>query len=337
MKMLLFIAAITAFSLTTSAQDTVTVVEKSLKMPAISPVTEYYGFAEGDKVIYSLYLDKGELKDIIISEYPGNIKFEDHSIEKVDKKIILVSRNGIYKFEYYNSFILPRTVNIKIQRIPKDAKTKSFNTNVKWIDKTDTIYQLQQDSYTLDADTTFEEVVSTTVSLNSSANQDNKNKATLDFILPANTLKWAYWIGTGEEGEKAFENDIKQFREAGIEIRGTDDPLAGVALGVSTMTHPNKGNNVHYYFISTNEETQKFARENSFKFFKQGDGVVDFSLMNYANKNPQKYYLGLRNNNPTQSIEVTVKLLAVIVNKKYKVTAENVPSYINHKVPVHEQ
>jgi len=59
--------------------------------------------------------------------------------------------------------------------------------------------------------------------------------------------------------------------------------------------------------------------------------------MNYANKNPQKYYLGLRNNNPTQNAEVTVRLLAVVVNKKYRVTTESVPSYINHKMPVNEQ
>lgn len=337
MKILLLVVAITAFSEITSAQDTVVVVEKSLKIAGMSPVTEYYGFAEGDKLIVSLYLDKGELKDVTISEYPGNVKFAGHSIEKIDKKIIPIPRNGIYEFEYYNSFILPRTINLKIQRIPKNASTKSFNTNVRWIDKTDTVYQLQQDTYTIGADTTYEEVTNTKVSMKSSAKQDNSNKAALDFLLPAGTLKWAYWIGEGEEGEKAFENDSMQFNESGIKLHGTTNPLAGLALGLSSMTHVKKEGNIHYYFISSNDETQKFIRENSFKFFKQGDGPTDFSLMNYANKNPQKYYLGLRNNNATQSVEASVRILALVVTNKYKPATENVPTYINHKVPVNEQ
>ncbi len=337
MKMLFFIAAITAFSITTSAQDTVIVVEKSIKIAGMSPLTEYYGFAEGDKMIFSLSLDKGELKDLTISEYPGNIKFADHAIEKIDKKIIVISRNGIYKFEYYNSFILPRAVTLKIQRIPKDATTRSFNTNVKWVDKIDTVYQSQQDTYTLGADTTYEEVINTKVKMNSSEKQDNSNKVILDFLLPAGTLKWAYWIGSGDEGEKAFENDTKKFAASEVKLRGTDSPLAGLAFGLNTMTHPAEGNSIHYYFISTNEETQKFARENSFKFFKQGEAVADFSLMNYANKNPQKYYLGLRNNNATKNAEATVRILAIVTNNKYKAVTESVPTYINHKVPVNEQ
>ncbi|MBK5272988.1 MAG: hypothetical protein JJE22_18460, partial [Bacteroidia bacterium] len=302
MKMFLLIAAVTTFSIISSAQDTVVVIEKSLKIAGMSPVTEYYGFAEGDKLIFSLYLDKGELKDITISEYPGNVKFSDHSIEKIDKKIIPIARNGIYQFEYYNSFVLPRTLNIKVQRIPKNAKSKSFNTNVRWIDKTDTVYQTQQDTYTLGADTSYEEVINTKVKINSSAIRDNSNKTALEFLLPAGTLKWVYWIGTGNESEKIFENDGKKFAESGIKLRGTVNPLAGFAGGLSTMTRSSEANNIHYYFISSYEEMQKFTKENSFKYFKQGDGPVDFSLMNYANKNPQKYYLGLRNNNATQSV-----------------------------------
>ena len=54
------------------SQDTVVVVEKSIKVAAMSSMTEYYGFAEGDKVVFNFWVEKGkELKDIIISEYPS--------------------------------------------------------------------------------------------------------------------------------------------------------------------------------------------------------------------------------------------------------------------------
>jgi hypothetical protein len=337
MKMLPFTVIFLLFSLMSFEQDTVVVVEKSLKVAGMSPVTEYYGFAEGDKVIFNLFLEKGELKDVTISEYPNNVKFAEHTIERLDKKVIVIPRTGVYKFDYYNSYILPRTINIKIQRIPGDKTTKSFNTNVRWVDKVDTTYPAQQETYALDADTTFEEVINTKVKINAPVITNNLNRTTLDFVLPASTLKWVYWIGTGDESEKAFENDRKKFADGGTKLQGTVNPLAGLALGLTTMTHLTEGTNIHYYFISTGEETQKFTNSVSFKCFKQGEAAADFGLMNYANKNPQKYYLALRNDNATQNVEVSVKILAIVVSSKYKAVTERVPTYITHKIPVNEQ
>jgi len=318
-------------------QDTLVVVEKSIKIAGMSPLTEYYGFAEGDQIVFSVSLDKGELKDVTIAEYPNNVKFAEHSIEKLNKKVIVIPRNGIYKFDYYNSFILPRTVNIKIQRIPKDKTTKSFNTNVRWIDKTDTTYPAQQETYSLAPDTTYEEVVSTKVKINSPANTGNPDRTILEFVLPANTIKWAYWIGAGDESEKAFETDSKKFADGGTKLRGTVNPLAGFALGLSSMTPLTEGNNIHYYFISTGEESQKFTSGVSFKCFKKGAATVEFALMNYPNKNPQKYYLALRNDNASQNVDASVKILAIVVNTKYKAVTERVPTYTTRKIPVHEQ
>ena len=337
MKILSLAAIFTLFSLMSLGQDTLVVVEKSMKIAGMSPLTEYYGFAEGDQIVFTLYLEKGELKDVTIAEYPNNVKFAEHTIEKLDKKVIVIPRNGIYKFDYYNSFILPRNINIKIQRIPKDKTTKSFNTNVRWVDKIDTTYPAQQETYSLVADTTFEEVINTKVKINSPTMTNNSNRTTLDFVLPASTLKWVYWIGTGDESEKAFENDSKRFADGGTKLQGTFNPLAGFALGLNSMTHLTEGNNIHYFFISTGEETQKFANSVSFKCFKQGVATADFALMNYTNKNPQKYYLALRNDNATQNVEVNIKILAIVVNSKYKAVTERVPTYITHKIPVHEQ
>jgi hypothetical protein len=336
MKLLPLVAIFLAFSLNSFGQDTVVVVEKSLKIGGMSPATEYYGFEEGDRVIFTLFLEKGELKDVSISEYPNNIKFAEHTIEKLDKKVLEIPRKGIYKFDYYNSYILPRTINIKIQRIPKDKTTKSFNTNVRWIDKVDTTYPAQQETYTLGADTTFEEVINTKVKIYSPAITNNPDRTTLEFVLPANTIKWVYWIGTGDESEKAFENDSKKFADGGTKLQGTVNPLAGLALGLSTLTSLTEGNSIHYYFISTGEETQKFTNSVSFKCFKKGAAPIDFALMNYANKNPQKYYLALRNDNATQNLGVSVKILAIAVNNKYKAVTERVPIYTTHKIPVNE-
>jgi hypothetical protein len=335
MRLLPLIAIFLAFSLISFGQDTVVVVEKSLKIGGMSPATEYYGFAEGDKLIFSLYLEKGEIKDVTISEYPNTIKFAEHTIEKLDKKVFNIPKNGIYKFDYYNSYILPRVINIKIQRIPKDKTTTSFNTNVKWVDKVDTTYPAQQETYTLGADTTFEEVFNSKLKVNSQSNIPNKIIS--DFTLPANTIKWVYRIGAGEQAEKAFENDQKRFTEISAKPAGTMNPLAGIAIGIHSLTELTGGENFHYYFFAAGEEAQNFTKGAAFKFFKQGDPINGIALMNYANKNAQKYYFGLRNDNADKEINIDVKILAVVVSNKYKAITERVPTYTTHKIPVHEQ
>jgi len=334
MKMLPLSAACLIISIFSFGQDTVNVVEKTLKIAGMSPATEYYGFAEGDKLIFTVYLDKGELKDISIAEYPNNVKFSDHNSGRIDKKVIIIPQKGIYKFDYYNAFLLPRNVSIKIQRIPADSKTRSFNTNVKWIDKTDTTYDAPQETYSLGADTTFEEVINSTISLTS--NKNNQNKAITDFTLPPNTLKWVFWFGAGEEAKQAFETDQKKFTEVSLKPKNTINPLAGLALGSMQMTQLATGDNVHYYFFSNETEAQNFNKGAAFKFFKQGESPTSFALMNYANKNTQKYYFGLRNDNAEKDISVIVKILAVVVNNKYKAVSERMPRYTTHKVPVNE-
>ena len=102
-------------SLYSIGQDTIDVVEKTIKVGGLSKETEYYGFADGDKVIFNLTVEnRKDIKDITISEYPNNVKFADHTSEKVQNKVLNISRNAVYVFEYYNSNLSGRTINIKI-------------------------------------------------------------------------------------------------------------------------------------------------------------------------------------------------------------------------------
>jgi hypothetical protein len=337
MKMLFILAIFSAFSLISFGQSPVDIVEKSIKVAAMATTTEYYGFAEGDKVIFNFSVEKGkDFKDVTISEYPNNVKFADHNIEKIENKAINIPRKGIYKFEYYNAYFLPRTINIKIQRVPKDETTKSFNTNIKWVEGVDTTYMDQQESFALIADTSFEEVMNSKIKVNAQTIKDTLNKTIIDFVLPANTIKWTWWIGIGEPGLQAFENDRRKMEEI-VKVPKSTNPLAGLALGLIPMTRITTGGSIHYYFISSEEETLNFNKGLSFKFFKQGAAVADFGLMNYVNKLPQKYYLGIRNDNIVQGADVNVKILAAVVNTSYKPVIEKAAIYINKKMPVHEQ
>ena len=338
MKKVISFAALLLCGSSIHSQETIDVVEKSIKVGALSTETEYYGFAEGDKVIFNLTVEKGkELKDVTISEYPASVKFAQHTIEKIENKTFNISRNGIYKFDYFNSNISGRTVNIKIQRIPKDEKTKFFNTNVKWINKVDTTYQAQVKTYVVSSDTTFPEVINSTIRVNSETNLDNPNKTIVDFTLPANTIKWSYWIGVGEESQKTFEKDKARFASLGGTLLKSFNPLIGLAFNIFTMSQANIGDNIHYNFLPTWPDAEKFMNKLFFMQFKQGNAVIDYSLMNYANINNQKYYIGLENDNISQGINVNIKILAVVVDNKTENRTEKTPIYSNTTIPIHEQ
>lgn len=319
------------------SQDTVTVVEKSIKIPALSPLTEYYGFADGDKVIFNIWVEKGkELKDLTISEYPNTVRFAEHTVEKFENKVLQVSRNGIYRIDYNNSNIMPRIVNIRIQRIPKDASTRSFNTGVKWVARVDTSIRSQETDYQLKSDTSYHIMLDTVIKINAKTSADNLHRTLISFNLPANTLRWVYWIGAGETAIKTFELDKQRFSDKQVQA-GSPDLLRGVAMGLTSMTQIKVGENIRYFFISKLEETKKFLVGAGFGQFRQGEMVTDYGVMNYPNKNPQQYYIGFSNDNPAQPVSVVVKILAVVVVKGYEAKGENIAVYSTSTVPVHEQ
>ena len=59
----------------------VDVTEITLKVGALANEELMYGFAEGDKVIFSMIEQDGkELKKVTIGEYPTNVKYQNRAV-----------------------------------------------------------------------------------------------------------------------------------------------------------------------------------------------------------------------------------------------------------------
>lgn len=289
-------------------------------------------------MIFNLTIDnKKELKDVTISEYPSSVKFADHTVQSVQNKVINIARKGIYSFEYYNSNMSGRTAVIKIQRVPKTDVTKFFNTNVKWINIVDTTYSAKPVQRLISSDSSFVEVTDAKVRVHSQSNLSNPNRTLVDFILPANTIKWTYWIGVGDEAQETFNKDRAKLIGLGAKALGLTNPLAGLAIGLISMSQASVGDNVHYYFIPSYNDAFNFTSQTTFKQFKQGNVVTDFGLMNFSNSNNEKLYVGFINDNTMQGIDVNLKIVALVVTNKYNSTTENVASYTNKRIPIHEE
>ena len=117
------------------------VAENTLKIGRFGEETFFYGFAEGDKMIFSFEEANGkELKEIEIIELPSSSKFMDYKTSRIQNKTITINRAGIYKFRFANSAVAGRVCRFKIQRIPASDVTKNFNTSVSWKTFYDTTY-----------------------------------------------------------------------------------------------------------------------------------------------------------------------------------------------------
>lgn len=343
MKAFLFTVLLLAVCTISFSQLPIDVTEQTIKVGAMKTEEMYFGFAEGDQVIFNFTeADKKELKEIEIIEWPNTSKFSDYKTWKIENKILNIGRTGVYKFRFYNSAISGRVCRIKIQRIAGDETSKNFNCNVSWANKQDTTWN----SYTKDVivgyDTTYEqrikkELVKTEKSeelimdkpqrVHSTTNE-NGNKSWLFFDLPRNEVStnktktvvaWAYWVGVGDEANQAWQQNeqaIKKLAQGAANYFTT--PLGGLAVGaVFDLVTPKLGEDV-YYAVTDEMNKSLFMAGQNFRLNDQGKGVAGYRKFTDKRVCQGRFFICLLNDNLALGINATVKVVAIVETNYYE-------------------
>jgi len=95
------------------------VTETNFKLPILGEEIFYFGFAEGDQVLFSFEEQNGkDLKEVEIVELPSNSLYKEFKTSKIQNKTLTVPRTGIYQFRFLNSVLMQKICRLKIQRIP---------------------------------------------------------------------------------------------------------------------------------------------------------------------------------------------------------------------------
>lgn len=303
--------------LSASAQSTIDVMESTIKVGALSEEVFYFGFAEGDQLIFSFQeVNKKELKELEITEWPVSSRFAEFKINKIENKKIEVPRTAIYKFRLSNTAITGRICRVHIQRIPASVSTATFNTNVYWRVLNDTTYTPAIEKYLVRIDTTITPVVDQVAKVSSqNAINGNSNVVLVDVDLPEGTTAWSYYIGVGDEGKQAFEEATETFTaNAAKQVVGIPGygVMAALAIsGINFFVKVQGRNNVKYWIIPDWNNAQLFQLKQGFQAYKLGDVINDASRMSYPVEG--KVFFGLMNDNLVEPIEVVVKVTAVKV------------------------
>lgn len=299
-------------------QTPIDVAESTLKVSAFGEEVFYYGFLEGDQLIFNFEeVNKKELKEVEIIELPSSSKFMDYKTKKIENKTLNITTTGIYKFRFSNSAIGGRVCKFKIQRIPASESSKKFNTNVYWKTISDTTYTTEQEKYLIKADTVISNLTDQTAKVHSAGNP-NGNKTTFNFSLPANTVAWSYYIGVDQAGTQSYQKATNELAgKAGPLISKIPGygPLAALALGgVSYLSQIQGGEDIDFYFVD-NDNVNLFAAGQAFSYVKKGKVINDFSKMTSPLRG--MYHVCLLNDNALTGVEVAVKITAIIVNQQW--------------------
>lgn len=314
-----YIGLITIFIIIFSsswAQTPVEVTENTFKVPGLGEEVFYFGFAEGDKIIFNFEeANDKDLKEIEIIEYPSASKFMDYKTSKTENKTITVYKTGIYKFRFANSALGGRVCKVKIMRIPANETTKDFNTSVYWHDVHDTTYTDELEQYIARVDTSITTLADATVQVHSSTNSQG-NKSKYSITIPNNAISWSYYIGVDQQGLQAFQNGVSAFNRNAAplisRITGYSVLTALTLEGVSFFSRLSSGENVQYW-ITENINGNLFMAGQPFRQIKTSNIINDFAKMPINDRQVQFCFY---NDNTLQAINVILRAEALCVNQQ---------------------
>jgi hypothetical protein len=324
------------------SQTLIDIANLNVKLSYNQKQDYYFSFDKGDEIVFNLKMKQGRHFKLVEVASSDNVKFTEFKAKKIIDKKIKVRKKEVYRFRFFSSSLTNRVANVKIQRIVSPTSSVDFNTGWKYKIIRDTIYTpYRKDSLigykTISYNETVRELKSTEIEeimlfeksqkVHSRTNV-NGTRGFLKVVLPQiqNTefkkekiLSWVYWIGVGQEGQKAYEKSLKSISKLVGKVASNyyQTPLAAYAVGaIAELIIPKTGEDVAYYFIPNYENAVKFYNKQNFLQFDDGKGRAAYG------RNDRRlsgvFYIGLRNDNFKDGIEVEVKVLVLKEVKTYE-------------------
>jgi hypothetical protein len=333
-KLLLLSAAIT--TITCLGQQPIDVSEQTIKIGKMKTEEIYFGFADGDKIIFNfLEKDGKELKELEIIEWPGQSRFADFKTSKIENKTINITNTGIYKFRFQNGSLTNRICSIKIQRIPSSEATRNFNTTVYWGMKHDTSYYVEQERYLVKQELVPKIIIPTTDSyVNSGSNatfKGGKSRITFPVQIPSNTIEWYYQFSAFRDKEQVIKTK-SAFNLAG-QLSRLIDQTGGIKFGIDLLTQPPGADYCDVYLMDFNNSLQ-FEAKYQYQYYPIGSREnIKSGIVKMQGNAGGNFVIGIKNPDSGIGINVLLQCVAIVLEeewgtrevKKFTVVSKEIP------------
>lgn len=299
-------------------QSVVDVVDNTFKVPARGEEIFYYGFAEGDQLVFNFEEVNGkELKEIEISVWPSSVKFMDYKSVKVENKRIVVNATGIYRFRFSNSALSGRVCKVKIQREPSTNATKNFRTDVLWRTVYDTVGNVRQERYLAGRELKVVRLVKDKYNINSASKVllNGKSRVLVPVTVPANTVS-LYYTFSAYRDKAMLESTHANVNLLG-QLSRLIDPTGLSKVAITSLAAPPGGNACDIYEL-TPIDAQRFVEKLSCSVVGDGTRENLTSGVVQINSYPSPmFYLGIRNSDMFYAIGVSLEVVAVTMNERW--------------------
>jgi hypothetical protein len=290
-----------------------------------------FGFAAGDKIIFNFEeADGKDVKEIEVIEYPTLSRFSDYKTSRVKNKEIIVTQQSVFIFRLKNSSLSKRICKVRIQRMPASPASENFNSSVSWVTKQDTVWTSYTTDVAIGYDTSYipkTKRVLVKTELEEQVIADNlqrvpsmkiENRASVVLAMPLNNrspyrtsrvVSWVYWIGVGEEGNRAWQQNVRNVRSKNMDYYS---PLGAYANGgMPYLALPKSGQQVNF-FVVDQANRDLFMQKQPFRYIDDGKSYGNYRKFVTADQCQGTYYLCLENNSLLGYMDVHVKVAALI-------------------------
>lgn len=329
-----------SFPAIVQGQAPVDIAESTIKVGGLGEEVFYYGFAEGDQLVFNFQEVNGkELKEVEITEWPASSKFMDFKTKKITDKIIQITRTGIYKFRLTNGAIGGRVCKFKIQRIPATEETAKFNTSVYWRTVYDTTYTTVQERYLVKKE--FKPVAIVPITeyyINSGSNATfggGKSRITFPVTLPPTTQEWYYEFSASRD-KNAVEQAKSSFNLLS-QLTTLIDQTGAIGFGIDMLSKPLGGDVCDVYLLDF-DNSRLFEAKVGYHHYPVGTREnIKSGVVKLAANAGQTWYIGIKNPDSMLGIHVAIEVVAVTLEeewglrnvRKMNVTSMQVPYLMN--------
>jgi hypothetical protein len=273
----------------------------------------YMAFEKGDEINLDVSMtNKNGTNQIEISTYPNNVvKYTNKAFSELTNLKIKVEERSIYRFTFATNHAFDRNCIVKIKRKPTSSDAVNFNTNVS-----------KQRKYK-----PVSVVEPTALRVNSASNatfSGGKSRVLVPVNMPSGTVEW-YYRFSASRNQEDIDHVRKNFQLFGelAQLFLTSSGFGvvsgqAVKIGVEQLSMPPGSNHCDVFLLDYNNISGFEAKTDSWKYILEGsrENLKSGNVKIDCCKQGQ-YYLGIRNPDLYDGINVSIEVIAVTMEEDY--------------------